>query len=442
MMRRLPFLAIALLLTSTILTSAQEKSLAHKGRIIVPESNLERAEDVGVRVHTNYEIFVPLDLARHGAASGSYAFPELTPPPPVGPPFAGYAFETPSSIACLYGLVTAVTGCNPNTFKTIPGGGSKAIAIVDAFDYPTALADLNKFSTQFGLPTMTTTTFKVLFAGGTGGCAGSDPGNNLDWEIEQALDIQWAHAMAPHAKIFLVEAASANISDLLVAEDCASKTVAAAGGGEVSNSWGTPEFSGETTMDSHFVKSTVVFLASTGDSAGTSWPSVSPNAVAVGGTTTSRINVTGTTLGNFAGEVAWESGGGGTSQYEARPSYQSVVTTGTHRLVPDVAADANPNTGAWVYDDNASTGPSWYIVGGTSLAAPLWAGIINHAGHFSASSAAELTAIYTAFATATTYAADYNDVIDGRCGEYDGFIAVAKWDPCTGIGSPKGIAGK
>ena len=439
MKRTLALTASVLLLTSTMFTFAQEKS--RKGRVVVPESNMERVEDVGVRMHTNYRIFVPADLERHGAAPGSYAFPEITPPPAVGPPISGYAFETPSSIACLYGLVTVVTGCNPNTFKTIPGGGSKAIAIVDAYDYPTAMADLNKFSTQFGLPTVTTTTFKVLFAGGTGGCAGTDPGNDPGWETEQALDIQWSHAMAPHAKIFLVEAASANLSDLLVAEDCASKTVAANGGGEVSNSWGGSEFSTETSSDSHLVKSTVVFLASTGDAAGTSWPSVSPNAIAVGGTTTSRVG-SGTTFGNFAGEVAWESGGGGTSQYEARPSYQSAATTGTHRLVPDVAADANPNTGVWVYDSNANTGIGWYVIGGTSVAAPVWAGVINHAGHFSASSVAELTAIYTAFANATTYAADYNDISDGRCGNYDGYIAVAKWDPCTGIGSPKGIAGK
>jgi len=107
-----------------------------------------------------------------------------------------------------------------------------------------------------------------------------------------------------------------------------------------------------------------------------------------------------------------------------------------------VAADANPNTGVWVYDSNVNTGVGWYVVGGTSVAAPVWAGILNHAGHFSASSVAELTAIYTAFANATAYAADYNDISDGRCGEYDGYIAVAKWDPCTGIGSPRGIAGK
>lgn len=442
MTRGVALSTIALLLTTAIFTSAQEKSLAHKGRVIVPESGMERAEDVGVRMHTNYQIFVPTELARYGAAPGIYAFPEITPPPPAGPPLSGYAFETPSSIACLYDLVTPATGCNPNTFKTVPSGGSKAIAIVDAYDYPTALADLNKFSTQFGLPAMTTSTFKVLFAGGTGGCAGTDPGNDPGWETEQALDIEWAHAMAPGAKIYLVEAASSLISDLLAAEDCASKTVAAAGGGEVSNSWGGTEFPTETSDDSHFVKSTVVFFASTGDSPGTQWPSVSPNAVAVGATTTARVNTTGTTFGNFAGEVTWDGGGGGLSQYEPRPSYQSVLPSAPHRQVPDVAADANPNTGVWVYDNNATTGCCWYVIGGTSVSTPTWAGVVNHAGHFAGSSNAELTTIYNAYNTATTYAADYNDISVGLCSFYDGSKAVLKWDACTGVGSPKGLSGK
>src|ERR1700751_2028173 len=109
MKRGLVLTALALLLSSAILTSAQEKSLAHKGRVVVPESGLERAEDVGVRMHTTYQVFVPADLARYGAVPGSYAFPEQT-PAVVGPPFSGYAFETPSSIACLYDLVTPAAG--------------------------------------------------------------------------------------------------------------------------------------------------------------------------------------------------------------------------------------------------------------------------------------------------------------------------------------------
>jgi subtilase family serine protease len=247
--------------------------------------------------------------------------------------------------------------------------------------------------------------------------------------------------MAPKAKIFLVEAASSAFADLLVAEDCASKQVAAAGGGEISNSWGGSEFSGETTYDSHFKTSMIVYFASTGDSAGTEWPSVSPYVVAVGGTTTSRVN-SGSTFGNFIGEAAWENGGGGLSTYEPRPSYQSSLPKATHRLVPDVSSDANPNTGVWVYDNNPVNGCCWFVFGGTSVASPSWAGIVNAAGHFAASSSAELTSIYGAYASATNYPADYNDISYGLCGFYDGNIAVAKWDPCTGIGSPKGYVGK
>jgi kumamolisin len=440
-MGRTAVFTVVMLLCSTALLLAQERGLAHKGRVVVPQSGMEQPEDVGYRMHTTYQIFVPADREKYGAVSSSYALPNWSAQPDVGPPFAGYGFETPASIACIYSLVTTATGCNPNTFKTNPVGGARAIGIVDAYNYPTALADLNHFSVQFGLPTMTTSTFKVIFAGGSGGCAGTNPGNDPGWEVEQALDVQWTHAMAPKAKIFLVEAASSNLTDLLVAEDCASKQVAAAGGGEVSNSWGGSEFSGETSYDWHFVKSGVVFFASSGDAPGTSWPATSVNIVAVGGTSTTRVN-SGSTLGNFLREATWDGTGGGLSLYEPRPSYQSVLPAASHRQVPDVSADANPNTGVWVYDNNATTGCCWYIVGGTSVSSPTWAGIVNSAGHFAASGSGELTTIYNAFANSTTYPLDFRDVTYGLCGPYDGSLATVKWDVCSGVGSPKGYAGK
>jgi kumamolisin len=431
---------VALLLGSAIALPAQDA--VHKGRVIVPESAIERPEDIGLRAHTPYQIFVPGDRARLGADPNSYALPRPAAPPPVGPPFSGYAFETPASLACIYNLVAVVSGCNPNTFKTNPTGGSRAIGIVDAYDYPTAMADLNAFSTQFGLPKVTTTTFKVYFAGGTDGCSGADPGNNPGWEGEQALDIEMVHSMAPKATIILVEAQSTLFTDLLAAEDCASKKVAALGGGEISNSWGGSEFSTETSNDSHFKTANIVYFASTGDAAGTQWPSVSTSVVAVGGTTTSRVNKSGTTFGNFIGEAAWDNGGGGTSLYEPRPAYQKSLPAATHRQVPDVSSDANPNTGVWVYDNNPATGCCWYVYGGTSVASPTWAGIVNRAGTFATSTPAELTKIYTAYATASTYAADFNDVAYGLCSFYDGTESVAKWDACTGVGSPKTDAGK
>jgi subtilase family serine protease len=151
----------------------------------------------------------------------------------------------------------------------------------------------------------------------------------------------------------------------------------------------------------------------------------------------------GATFANFIAEAAWEDGGGGLSLYEPRPSYQSVLPAATHRLVPDVSSDANPNTGVWVYDNNPSGGGStWWIYGGTSVSSPTWAGIVNRAGHFATSSAAELTTIYNAYNNATTYAADYHDITTGFCGFYDANLAVAKWDLCTGVGSPKTYVGK
>ena len=429
----------ALFLGNAIASPAQES--AHRGRVVIPESAIERPDDIGLRAHTPSRILIPAVRSRFGGDPNSYALPAAV-TSTVGPPFTGTAYETPASLACIYHLVATVAGCNPNTFLTNATGGSKAIGIVDAYDYPTAMADLNAFSAQFGLPAVTTANFKVIFAGGTDGCSGSDPGNDPGWEGEQALDVDMAHAMAPKATIYLVEAQSSFFSDLLVAEDCASKKVKAAGGGEVSNSWGGSEFSGETTYDSHFKAANVVYFASSGDSAGTIWPSTSTSVVAVGGTTTRRVNKSGATFGNFIAEAAWEDGGGGVSPYEPRPAYQKLLPAGAGRHVPDVSSDANPNTGVWVYDNNATYGCCWFVYGGTSVSSPTWAGIVNRAGGFAASTPAELQEIYTAYGTAATYAADYTDITYGFCSFYDGTLAVTGWDACTGIGSPKTYAGK
>ena len=126
-----------------------------------------------------------------------------------------------------------------------PSGGSRAIAIVDAYHYATAASDLSVFSNQFGLPQAN---FQVVYANGR------QPPVNADWNIEEALDIEWAHAMAPDAKIYLVEAASTNFTDLLRAVSVANSLVSSAGGGEVSMSWGGSEFSGETSYDFYFTQ--------------------------------------------------------------------------------------------------------------------------------------------------------------------------------------------
>ena len=423
------FTAFTLLfLGCAISASAQEPSLAHKGRVVIPDSAIERPEDVGVRAHTPYQIFVLADREKFGAQPNGYALPEAVAAPNT-PPFPGYGFETPASIACLYHLVTPVTGCNPNSFKTNPTGGSKAIGIVDAFDYPTAMADLNAFSKQFGLPAVTSTTFKVIFAGGTGGCAGTDPGNDPGWEGEQALDIEWAHAMAPNAKLFLVESKQVNTDPTWAAVKLAANLVANAGGGVVSMSWGDPEVAQEINWDAYFTKPGVVYFAASGDSGiGVSiYPGASPNVVSVGGTHFNRDP-----SGNFVNEVYYTGGGGGDlSPYEPRPSYQDGVSAvvGTHRGYPDVAADY---CCAAVY----LQGRGWISVGGTSWASPTFAGIVNAAGNKQTSSRDELSWLYSELANPSEYQADFKDITQGdsRC--------KVGFDQCTGIGAPRTYVGK
>src|SRR5262249_38424687 len=161
------------------------------------------------------------------------------------------------------------------------------------------------------------------------------------------------------------------------------------GGGEVSMSWGGGEFDGESDFDVLFQVPKVVFVASTGDTAGTEYPSVSPNVVAAGGTTISRDSNTG----RFILESAWQDAGGGPSLGEARPRYQDKVSyiVGNTRGTPDLSFDANPTTGVWIYDTTPFEGQvlGWTVVGGTSVSSPSLAGIINVAGG-AASSQAEL----------------------------------------------------
>jgi subtilase family serine protease len=407
------------LMFSLVLGSVASAQVRPKGTIVVPNSSIEKPSDVGKRAHTNYRYLVP---------EGGFKSPQ--PQAKGAPPFAGYFLETPASLACIYQLAKVPKkneGCNPYVVTANPKGGSKAIAIVDAYNYASAASDLQYFSEQFGLPKPK---IEVVYA------QGIEPVEDLGWELEEALDIEWAHAMAPNAKIYLVEATTSAYADLLEAEVVASNLVAAAGGGEVSNSWGGSEFSNETLLDSVFTTPGVVYFASTGDTEGTIWPSVSPNVVAAGGTSISRNPLTG----YFQEEYAWNSAGGGPSSFEFRPSFQNGVQSvvGLTRGVPDVSADADPNSGVWVWETNSASGSGWYAIGGTSVASPVWAGIVNSAGSFAASSQAELTTIYGNLGVAS----DFNDITLGSCSFYNGYNAVKGYDFCTGVGTPYGKVGK
>ena len=361
--------------------------------IYIPESGIPRAG----RASTNYFI-VGSTIPRSG-------------PDPSD--------ETPGSIACVYKLVTGPTGCPIATSTNLPTGGVGAIAIVDAGDYPTAAQDLAAFSSQFGLPQAD---FQVVYADGT------KPPVYSNWLVEEALDIEWAHAMAPNAKLFLVESVQSHTDPTFQAVAVAGNLVAQNGGGVISMSWGVPEFATETMYDRVFTRPGVVYFAASGDF-GLNFPfhpAASPNVVSVGGTLFNRDS-----QGRFLNEQYYSFGGGGAiSPYEAIPSYQSVIApiVGTHRGFPDVASNY---CCAAVYFQGG-----WISVGGTSWSSPTFAGIVNAAGLLKKSSNAELTMIYNEYANPTLYKQAFNDITtgDSHC--------VTGWDICAGVGSPRTYKGK
>lgn len=301
-------------------------------------------------------------------------------------------------------------------------GGTGAIAVVDYGDEGTPLSDFNTFSAQFGLPQETSSdptastnkVFQVVYAEGTK--PPFDPSNG--WYVEEALDMEWAHAMAPKAKIYLVESGG----DLVAANQVAAKLT---GVKEVSNSWGYPgEYGpGELQLDSNFVYPGVVFFASAGDIGGLQqYPAESPNVVGVGGTS---LYMSGNTV---TSETVWDGTGGGPSNYEPRPSYQSIIQSIVHsaRGCPDIAAVADPYTGVAIY-----AGGSWTTVGGTSVACPVCAGITNTRGQYKTSTVAELTRVYQNYGSRL-----YRDITTGSAGSFNGAVG---WDFCTGVGCPVGL---
>jgi subtilase family serine protease len=274
--------------------------------------------------------------------------------------------------------------------------------------------------------------FRKVFA------AGSKPKANCGWAQEAALDIEWAHAMAPKARIVLVEAASNSFTDLFTGVDVAtSQVTTGAGKGEVSMSWSGAEFSTESSEDSHFQNGNVVYFASSGDTGGANgYPSVSPYVVSAGGTTINRNP--SNPSGAFVSETGWSGSGGGPSKYELKLSYQVGVanTDPTYRSAPDFSFDADPNSGVSVYHSTRCQGlRGWLVFGGTSVSSPSLAGIVNLAGHFAANTQTELTTIYAKY----TNSSDFRDITSGSAGS---FTAGPGYDFVTGVGSDQGVNGK
>ena len=365
---------------------------------------------------------------------------------------------SPAQVSKAYGFDTTTF----NNGATAANGSGQTIAIVDAFNDPNVAADLSVFDSQFGLSAPPSLRV-VNQSGGT-----TLPTTDAGWAGEIALDVEWAHAMAPGANILLVEANSDTLSSLMTAVDYARKVP---GVSAVSMSWGGSEFfsfngsefTGQTQYDSIFTTPAghqgVTFLAAAGDSGvygGVQWPASSPNVVAVGGTSLYVQDQSGT----YGTETSWSGTSGGFSQVEAEPSYQQNVQSTGVRTTPDVAYDADPNTGFAVYDSVPYQGSSgWQVVGGTSAGSPQWAALIAIANQGRVLSgqgtldgvSQTLPALYALYAAPgsesySAYTSDFNDVIDHTSGgryhwRWGGYgqsnPATSGYDTATGLGTPK-----
>jgi hypothetical protein len=298
---------------------------------------------------------------------------------------------TPANLLTAYSLNGAAP-VNPQT-----------IAIVDAFDDATIAADLQVFSTQFGLPACSEANgcfHKVNQSGKASPLPASSGELERGWAQEIATDVETAHGICPSCHILLVEAESNANANLYASE----QTAAALGATEISNSWGGGEPSSDSPVFNH---PGVVITASSGDYGYLNWfsetapesasyPASSPHVVAVGGT---RLSLNATTKA-WESETVWNdggfsggalkgagAGGSGCSVQFAAPAWQQSLANwqsvgcGAKRAVADVAADADPYTGVAVYDSTETEGnKGWATIGGTSVAAPIVASVFALAG--------------------------------------------------------------
>lgn len=329
--------------------------------------------------------------------------------------------------------ITAINGYTPTQIRAAYGiqnliadgidGTGQTIAIVDAYLAPNIVSDFAYFDKQFniGKPNnIKTYAFTSQIDQG--------------WTLEESLDVQWAHALAPGATIFLVQAKSDSTTDLLSAVNYAATN----GADIISMSWGSSESKSETTLDSNF-KSNLLYVASAGDTPAVSWPSTSDTVISAGGTSLS-LDANGNRL---TAETTWSDGGGGTSKYEPIPADQSAYgISGKYRQTPDLSFFANPNPGVAVYDSYGYSGQKgWFQVGGTSVSSPCIAAIFALANQLRLKNNKSILTynnlpnyLYNTMAKGSQYAINFNDIISGKDGNNS---AKTGYDDATGLGSPK-----
>ncbi len=319
------------------------------------------------------------------------------------------------------------SGLNPADIRSAyalgaSSSGGRTVAIVDAYNDPTAEADLGVYRSQFGLTACTTANGCFRKVSQTGSTT-SLPRNDSGWATEISLDLDMVSATCPDCKILLVEASSASFANLGTAVNYAAKQ---AGVAAISNSYGGGDSAGTSAYD----HPGIAVVASTGDSGyGIESPASFGTVVAVGGT---HLVKSSTTRGWT--ETVWSGAGSGCSTLNAKPSWQTSATQCSGKANADVSAIADPNTGVSVYDSTAYQGSSgWMVYGGTSVASPIIGSVYALSGN---------TAGYPASYT-WAHASGLNDVTSGSNGSCTTAVwcnAGTGWDGPTGLGTPNGTS--
>ena len=298
-------------------------------------------------------------------------------------------------------------------------GAGKTVAIVDAYDDPTAEADLGVYRSQYGLTACTTANGCFRKLNQTGGT--TPPRANGGWAQEISLDLDMVSAACPDCKILLIEASSASFANLGTAVNLAASLGAVA----ISNSYGGSDSAGSSAYN----HPGIAITASTGDAGyGVESPASFDTVVAVGGTSLKKAsNTRGWT------ETAWSGAGSGCSTKNAKPAWQTSATQCSGKANADVSAVADPNTGVAVYDSTRYQGAAgWLVFGGTSASSPIIASVYAMGGNLSG-----YPASYT-----WGHAASLNDVTSGSNGSCTTTVwchAGTGWDGPTGLGTPNGV---
>jgi len=377
----------------------------------------------------------------------------------VSPMAAGGVISTysPAQIRAAYDLppLTSI-GAMSTAAQAAQLGAGQTIYIIDSMDDPNIATELAAFDKKFGLPACTikaipanaglplaassssSCELSVVHSTANGTMTGVAPAYDAGWATEIALDVEWAHATAPLARIILIEAPDTSVGGVLGGIVLAN----AMGPGVVSMSFAGAEGTWTSSVNSVFTVANMTYVASTGDSgAGVSWPAVSPNVLAVGGTT---LTYSGT---GPRSEATWLGTGGGVSGFTPAPQYQNIMVPGlgtvAHRSVADVAFNADPTTGQYVaIVSQGSSTVSWVSAGGTSLSTVQWAGLVAVANATRALAGenalgAPQTVLYNQIAAVPgDYASAFDDITAGSDGSCVTCLADVGYDQVTGLGTP------